>query len=462
MSHFAEISLILTTILSGDIIATINFGVLMIINFVIKNCACFKAETCLSMQAGPERDLDSKLAIFGEKSRPSKLLPMAAIYGNNATGKTQFVKAVEFIRNFVLGRYNRGVLPVVPFLFDETTKELPTYFSIQFLMHDIVYEYEVELSAESVFVEKLSFYTSRGLVRHQLFNRTKQRVEVFPDWGDEAFITYSKTLKLRPNISFLALSCELTRTSEHVKNVHVWFAHNLCIITPDTHYNGFEDFCPNGVMHKKTLEYLEEFDNGIKNFKQVSVSPTILPDAIRIEIESSLKPGRTARYNSPEGDLFFVNRLRNGDLNVTRVFTVHNGGRGRDVSLRMSAESDGTRRMLDLIPAFSNFAGGNCECVYVVDELDRSLHSSITIKFLKDFLLACSSNTRQQMIFTTHDLLTMDQKLLRRDSMYIADKTMDGVASLTDIRQFRGLRKDTNVRDRYLEGRFGGIARALV
>lgn len=434
----------------------------MIINFVIKNWACFKKETCLSMQSGPERDFASQLAVFGEQSRPDKILPVAAIYGNNATGKTQFVKAVDFIRSFALGRYNRGVLPVVPFLFDESTKRSPTCFSLQFLIHDIVYEYEVELSAESVVLEKLTFYTSRGLIRHPLFNRVGKRVEVFPDWGDEAFVTYSKTLQLQSTRSFLALSCELTRASEHVKNVHIWFAHNLYIITPDTHYNGFEDFCPDGVMHKKILEYLEAFDNGIKNFKQVPVSPTILPDAVRIEIESSLKPGRTVRYNNRDGDIFFVNRSRSGRLNVTRVFAMHSGADGCDVPLRMSEESDGTRRMLDLIPAVSNFAGGNGESVYIVDELDRSLHSSITIKFLKDFLSACSSKTRQQMIFTTHDLLTMDQKLLRRDSMYIADKTIEGEASLTDIRQFRGLRKDTNVRDRYLEGRFGGIARALV
>ena len=117
--------------------------------------------------------------------------------------------------------------------------------------------------------------------------------------------------------------------------------------------------------------------------------------------------------------------------------------------------------MLDLIPAFARLKAHDTNTVYVIDEIDRSLHYLVSHAFISEFIESCIHDSRSQLVFTTHDLLLMDQNLLRRDEMYIVDRDPEGAASITDLRQFRGLRKDTDIRARYLEGRFGGIVRNL-
>lgn len=99
--------------------------------------------------------------------------------------------------------------------------------------------------------------------------------------------------------------------------------------------------------------------------------------------------------------------------------------------------------------------------VFIVDEIDRNLHHLVTRALIEDFLESCTPEARSQLIFTTHDLLLMDQKICRRDEMWAADKSPDGKSRLTDFSSFAGIRKDTNIRDVYLEGRFGGVPRSL-
>ena len=433
----------------------------MIINFQLENWSCYRAESCLSMQAGPERDENSILAMFGDVSRPERVLPVVAIYGNNAAGKTQFVKAISFLRRFALGGYKHGSLPCMPFLLDKKSAQSPTRFTLQFLADETVFEYKVVLTASRVIREELHYYTSRGLVRHELFVRDAERVTVFDEWGGEAFRVYSKTIKLGPCQSYLALSHDLCRDEKYVRVVHDWFGYQLFVIRPETHYLGLEDFCATGVMQKMTIEYLNRFDVGIKKFEPKDVAITALPKRVIEELEVNLKPGKMARVDGDEG-FFWVIKDSQGRLSVKKVFAVHDCiGKGA-MPFPIDMESDGTRRMLDLIPAFMHLKSRKFGCIYVIDELDRSLHSKISRAFIEDFLKSCTPSNRSQLIFTTHDLMLMDQDLLRRDSMYLVDKSPDGESSLGDVRQFRGLRKGTNVRDVYLQGRLGGIARSLV
>ena len=93
-----------------------------------------------------------------------------------------------------------------------------------------------------------------------------------------------------------------------------------------------------------------------------------------------------------------------------------------------------------------------------MDELDNSLHTQLTKTLIQGFLHTCTNRTRAQLIFTTHDLLLMDcNELLRRDEIWITDKSIDGESTLIGLPEYRGVMHDEDIRKSYLEGRFGGI-----
>ena len=158
-------------------------------------------------------------------------------------------------------------------------------------------------------------------------------------------------------------------------------------------------------------------------------------------------------------EMFTVSREEDG-LRAERLRTFHRRLDGSEISFDLNRESSGTKRLLQLLPMVFDLAGpGNTvgERVYIVDELDRCLHTMLTTRLVEDFLATCGSVTRKQLLFTTHDLLLMDQSLMRRDEMYIAQRDADGCSELVGLADFEGVRYDKDLVRSYLDGRFGGV-----
>jgi AAA15 family ATPase/GTPase len=128
----------------------------------------------------------------------------------------------------------------------------------------------------------------------------------------------------------------------------------------------------------------------------------------------------------------------------------------------MASESDGTVRIIDLLPAFLDLADPGTSRVYVIDELDRSLHTLLTRRLLDVFLGASGPGTRGQLLFTTHDALLMDQSLLRRDEMWVTERDDHGESTLLAFSEYKDVRYDKDIRKSYLHGRLGGVPRLLM
>ena len=436
----------------------------MLLNFEIENWSCFKNKTCFSMQAGPEHDPNGRLALVGAESRPLKVLPAAAIYGNNASGKTQFIRALQFLQDLLTDQFDAGYLPVEPYMLDPDTEKAPTQLTLQFVVGETIFELRLVVTSKEILGEELASYGTRSTSRHLLYRRDRQKIEAFNEWGTVDFQKYVKTLALDPTKSFLAVSAMLLATTQIVKDVRNWFENTLCIISPDARYMAVEKYCEPCGIAEATQEYLGRFDTGIRNLAPQDVSMETFSQKIIDEVRKNLARATTVR-RLIGGNVFLFNRVADGAIRARKLCAVHDCSDGGYKAFPLDRESDGTRRMLDLVPTIGSIRNCRQDVVFVVDEIDRSLHHLVTRAMVEDFLSACSAKMRFQLIFTTHDLLLMDQAIFRRDEMYVTDKSPEGVANIMDISSFkntgRGLDVETNILKKYLDGRFGGIPRSI-
>src|SRR5262249_22065644 len=145
----------------------------------------------------------------------------------------------------------------------------------------------------------------------------------------------------------------------------------------------------------------------------------------------------------------FVITRRSAELIIKKLVTYHRKTDGNEVKFEMRQESDGSQRVIDLLPAFVELSSIDSRKVYVIDEVDRSLHTLLTRRLLEYFLSTCSSKSRSQLLFTTHDALIMDQKLLRRDEMWVAERGSLGASNLTPFSDFKDVRYDKDIRKSY-------------
>ncbi len=182
-----------------------------------------------------------------------------------------------------------------------------------------------------------------------------------------------------------------------------------------------------------------------------------MPSEVREKVLDSIKDeDGGVIFRSEDGGRFSVFR-KDGDLLTSRLVTFRKAADGRKVQFELSEESDGTRRVFDLSPLFLDLDHPDCRKVYVIDEFDRSLHGQLSRVLLEHYFASRTKDTRTQLIFTTHELMLMDQSLMRRDEMWFVDRTEAGSSTIARLSEHKDLRYDKDVRKAYLEGRFGGM-----
>ena len=146
-----------------------------------------------------------------------------------------------------------------------------------------------------------------------------------------------------------------------------------------------------------------------------------------------------------------------GNPQVKHVRFRHHGSQDHEYFLDWHQESQGTQKIIMLLPLLWAAVRVPGDLILLVDELDNSLHTQLAKTLIQGFLHTCTNRTRTQLIFTTHDLLLMDcNELLRRDEIWITDKSIDGESTLIGLPEYRGIMHDEDIRKSYLEGRFGG------
>jgi uncharacterized protein len=430
----------------------------MLINFTLENWRSFRKPATFSMVASREKQHGERLARVDRYKL--RLLPVAAIYGGNASGKTNFFAALNFARNLIVsGTRPDELIPVETFRLDGDSGKKATGFKFELLVDDSIYEYGFAINQERVVEERL--VEVRPTTEKELFVRNLDKIRFDPALDKDQFLHFAFK-GTRENQLFLTNAVQ--QKVETFKPIYDWFKESLVLIAPDTRFEPFEQFLQEGSPLYDTMnKCLGLLDTGIAQLggEEVSFDNLPLPEDIRSKLQSSLKEGMTLRVMSPFHERYVFTR-KDGAVVARKLVTYHENRSGEMEKFEMGQESDGSKRVIDLLPAFLEMSSRESKQVYVIDEVDRSLHTLLTRQLLQGYLAACSPESRSQLLLTTHDVLLMDQDLLRRDEMWIAERNQEGGSALHSFSEYKDVRNDKDIRKSYLQGRLGGVPRLLI
>ena len=438
----------------------------MLLDFTVRNWMSFRDEADLNLMSSLERQhMGTLTKLPGFRSK--KALPVAAVYGGNASGKTALFKALAALREMVVGDAGvSGALPVSPFALEDVSAGVPTAFDATFLAGETVYRLVVEATATEVLYESLEVVREKGSFEayERDASRDAQYLLSSEFFSESDHVVYAAR-STRANQLFLQSA--VAQNVAELSEAYSWFADTLELVGVESQS---WSFAKAAGATEGFLEFagrkLAQLDTGIVALTEEPVSLDAMPkNAGLSKAVASLKPDEvvTIVMDQAPGDYGFemvTVRSVDGHPRAYRLGTGHVGPDGKARRFSLAMESSGTQRIMGLLPMLFELSGSNGAegaKVYVVDELDRCLHTMLTKQLIEDFTSSCGPVTRKQLLFTTHDLLLMDQSLMRRDEMYIAQRGTDGCSELVGLAEFEGIRFDKDLIRSYLDGRFGGI-----
>ena len=423
----------------------------MIVRFSVTNWMSFRDRVTLSMVASLERQHGERVARIGRYQL--RVLPVMALYGGNASGKTNLFKALSFARTQIVeGSRPDARMQVVPFLLDKDRAQQPTHFEFDLLIDEVVYAFSFSMTREKVLEERLVRVSSTS--ERTLYDRQDRKIE-FDGSLEEEQLQFLRFVFRGTRDNQLFLTNSISQNVRDFRPIHDWFNETLQIITPDIRF-GLPSFHASSAVATKMSEMLSNYDTGISRMDNVRVPIEYIPKPVKNELKE-LDEGESVHLAGPSREYFEVTR-KDGKLIASKCVTVHRTD-DAEISFDLTRESDGSQRLIDLLPAFLDLSSGASERVYVVDEMDRSLHTLLTRQLLERYLAGCTAETRTQLLFNTHDVLLMDQRWLRRDEMWITERDAAGASGLLSFSEYRDARYDKDLRKSYLQGRLGGIPR---
>jgi AAA15 family ATPase/GTPase len=425
----------------------------MLINFTLENWMSFRDKARFTMAASKEQQHGERLTRLGKYRL--RILPTAVVYGGNASGKTNFFKAINFVKHYVQrGSLPDAIIPIEPFILDQEFSKRPNRFTFEILIGDDIYEFSFAITATKVIEEQLIKVSSNS--EKVLYHRQDNN----PDPKLHTSIQ-SQRLKYafegtRENQLFLTNS--VSQKIDAFKDIYNWFANVLVLVAPDTRFDSFEHFISEvSPLYETMNTILPNLDTGICHLggETISLNQIQMPEALKQKLKEEVKNNISIKINDRD-EKIIVSR-QNDELCVKKLYTYHKDSTGKKIRFEMKQESDGSKRIIDLLPAFLDLANTKIHKVYIIDEIDRSLHSLLTQQLLNIFLSSCNDTTRKQLLFTTHDLMLMNQSFFRRDEMWITERKQDGSSELISFSEYDDIRNDKNIRKSYIQGRMGGI-----
>ena len=384
------------------------------------------------------------------KNRNYNLLRSAIIYGANASGKSNFLRAMAFMSRFVLNRYkilqSTDSLPHVPFKLSTETENDSSKFEIVFFIDETKYRYGFELDNEKIYAEWL--YADEKGKEAKLFVRDADEEEyVNPNKFKEGYIFFDKKInKIKVGANQLFIwKCDQD-DGEISKKILQWF----------NQFNMIDGMDHQGYINY-TMKKMENEDFKAQIVKLVKTADIGIDDLmveeedIPVEVIESL----------PLPDDIKTEMLSEGGVKSISLQTIHKkydkDGEAVDkvVFELEKEESKGTRKFFAMsAPILDTLRNGK---VLIIDELDASLHPVLTQHLIKLFHDESINTKKAQLIFATHDTNLLNRHIFRRDQIWMTEKNQYGATDLYSLAQFKNVRKKEDFEKQYIQGKYGAI-----
>lgn len=396
----------------------------MLLQFRFNNYKSFRDETIFDMSATTFKEHSYSLLKLREEE---KILPLGVIYGANASGKSNFIKAFSFMRDFVISSLVNDneqpmPIPVESFKFMSDNLETSSEFEVFFFTKETEYQYGFILNKQRIFEEWLYFKPKKNKERVSLFRRYKDEIkfnsnmkqaEIFKDFIDEKTLFLSLTNKTNIEAS---------------KDVVQWFRSTIVINYGNTSFERVMNIRPILMENKEYILSLESFLKAI----DVRISGLILKE------NETVKPKEEKDFE---------------------VYTKHNGIDGKEYFLLLEQESDGTKKMFCLYNfIYMTLQSGR---ILFIDELNAKLHPLLVRYIINMFRDPQINKNNAQLIFTTHDVSILSKDIFRRDEIWFTELTDSGTSILYSLSEYKiddkKVRNDASFSKDYLSGRYGAI-----
>lgn len=423
----------------------------MLLEFSVTNFRSIHSRQTLSLVAGPGNEHLGR-NVTQRSDDVERVLRSAVLLGPNASGKSNFFRALQTLQQLVVGssiRMQEGQrLAVTPFLLARDAENQPSEFDIVFVGDDGVrYEYCAAVTADRVHSEWMVAYP-KGRPQRWFEREYKQDTDSYEWWFGPSFKGERAERKVwqdftRANALFFSTAIQLN--NEQLKLAFHWISQKLIVVTSGIDLNPALSISllrePDG--DRKIMQFMRAADIGIARMELLDED---VPDGGKLP----LRPGA-------EIHIEMLPAPAPGDpvppRKMTRIRTWHARASGDEVAFDLFDESEGTRRLFQ-------YAGGyalalSTGATVFVDELDRSLHPHIT-RFLVGLFHGKTNTTDAQLIFTTHDATLLDTSLIRRDQIWFVEKDEQQASRLYPLLDYSP-RKDEALERGYLKGRYGAV-----
>ncbi len=433
----------------------------MLIRFTMKNLYSFNNETEFNVfPSKTQKHEHHKLNLNGIEA-----LRLNAIYGANGSGKSNLIKAISLLKKMIIKGKVINDLDDVKFKLDSNNQNLPVSYGIELYAKSKIYYYTLTFDEHGILNEALyeSLKKEDRLIFERSFEEEKQKIvfetEYMKNDKNKLFIDVLSEKLLKRNELLLSFLKENYKEEiNEVDAIFNWFDETLVIINPNTRPDAIAHFLD---VNKELGEFSNNFIKSINiGISKIGVFKKEIGESVGDSFNGQVKEVIDYVTNNPDklrilrmntGEEFAFS-YENGKVMSKVLFTSHQDKLGNSIPFSTIMESDGTKRLIDYLPAINGII--NEEKVYLIDEIERSIHP-ITIKEIIR-KISLDTTVKGQLIFTTHESCLLDQDILRPDEIWFAQKDIDGSSRLYSLSDFN-VHHTASIENGYLNGRYGGI-----
>ncbi len=421
----------------------------MLVNFRFKNYRSFYQETNLSMEAVKDSDFkDINTFSINEKLMQkgnNNLLKSAMIFGGNASGKTNLIKALAYMKRVVL--FSSSQIPVTkenePFAFYIDSNEQESLYEIEIIQNNIYYKYGFTLCKGKITSEWLEKRKERLSI---VFKRNKDNLEI--TGLDKRAVNI---INLSDNILFLSFGNSLKlEITPSLNDVMMWF-HNLLIVF-ENDVNSLDIYSmEHGKYQDMALKILQLADIGIKNIqvqKDKITNVTNIEDVLKFNTQIQIQPkANRGQIKQEKKDLYNIDMKT--DFEVFDNLKKSIGTKSIMLYKDEEFNSEGTIRLISYLGWI--LAALDKGRVIFIDEIDSKLHFLVTDYLVKLFNSIDKNPNNAQLVCTAHNVMLMDEDL-RRDQIYFTSKDCYGESFLVALSDYKNVRKTDLFSKKYLAG----------